>query len=351
MMRKPPKWCQGFVDRHGKPRWYYRRAGHKRAPLPGLPWSPEFMRAYEAALSGKIEVGAARSKPGSIGALIKTYYASPEFRNLSASTQATYRGILERFGAEHGDKRVVKLRREDVKALVAKKADTPAAANNLLRMLRMLMRVALEAGWRDDDPTAGVKEIRSRSEGFRTWSEEDIAQYEAKFPLGTRAHLALALLLYTGQRRSDVVRMGRQHIRNGVLKVTQQKTGAEVSIPVHASLKAAIDALPKDQLTFLMTAQGKPFTPAGFTNWFRDRVHEAGLHGLSPHGLRKAVCRRLAEAHCTPSEIMAISGHKTLKEVTRYTEAVNRARLAEKAIAAIGEINSGTKTVKPAAKV
>ena len=101
-----------------------------------------------------------------------------------------------------------------------------------------------------------------------------------------------------------------------------------------------------------MTAQGKPFSPAGFTNWFRDRVVEAGLpDGLSPHGLRKAICRRLAEAGCTPHEIMAVSGHKTLKEVTRYTVAANRTRLAEKAMGSIREINSGTESVKPSVAV
>jgi integrase len=107
-----------------------------------------------------------------------------------------------------------------------------------------------------------------------------------------------------------------------------------VDIPVHARLKEALDGTPRDNLTFLLTAQGKPFTPAGFTNWFRDCAVAAELpKGLSPHGLRKAICRRLAEAGCTPHEIMAISGHQTLKEVTRYTVAADRAKLAQRAMA------------------
>lgn len=241
------------------------------------------------------------------------------------------------------------LERGHVKAIVDAKAETPVAANHLLAMLRVLMKLAVEKGWRKDDPTAGLRNVRTRSEGFKTWSEEDIATYEAKFPLGSRARLALALLLYTGQRRGDVVRMGRQHIRNGVLTIQQAKTGEEVTIPVHENLKAAIEALPKDQLTFLLTAKGKPFTPAGFTNWFHECVVAAGLPaGLSPHGLRKAVCRRLAEAGCSPHEIMSVSGHKTLSEVTRYTVAANRARLA---VDAMGKIEARTETVKPAKAV
>ncbi|WP_354595950.1 tyrosine-type recombinase/integrase [Rhodovulum tesquicola] len=94
--------------------------------------------------------------------------------------------------------------------------------------------------------------------------------------------------------------------------------------------------MPLKNLSFLVTAQGRPFSPAGFTNWFRDMVREAGLpDGLSPHGLRKATCRRLAEAGCTPHQIMAISGHKSLAEVTRYTVAAGRKDLAVQAMLAL----------------
>lgn len=144
------------------------------------------------------------------------------------------------------------------------------------------------------------------------------------------------LLLYTGQRRSDVVRMGRQHVRNGIMSIVQQKTGQDVHIPLHHDLAAILDALPLDNLSFLVTAQGKPFSPPGFTNWFHDMVREAGLPDkLSPHGLRKATCRRLVEAGCTPHEIMAISGHRSLAEVTRYTVAAGRKDLAMRAIASL----------------
>ena len=107
-------------------------------------------------------------------------------------------------------------------------------------------------------------------------------------------------------------------------------------IPLHRNLRETIDALPRDNLSFLETAYGRPFTPAGFTNWFREMVKEAKLpDGLSAHGLRKATCRRLAEAGCTPHQIMAISGHKTLSEVTRYTVAAGRKELAAQAMAAL----------------
>lgn len=151
--------------------------------------------------------------------------------------------------------------------------------------------------------------------GYRTWTEEEIRTFYDKFEVGTRERLAFDLLLYTGQRRGDVVRMGRQHVRDGVLLIRQSKTGTEVEIPIASDLRLSLDSLPAGQLVFLMTGQGKPFTAAGFTNWFRDAVSAAGLPvGLSAHGLRKAACRRLAEAGCSAPQIMAVSGHKTLAE-------------------------------------
>jgi integrase len=128
--------------------------------------------------------------------------------------------------------------------------------------------------------------------------------------------------------------MGPQHIRNGLLHVRQQKTGEPLQLPIFPELQAAIDAMPKGgHLTFLVTASGKPFSPAGFTNWFRDVCNEAGLRGFSAHGLRKASMRRFAEAGCSVHEIAAFSGHKTLSEIAHYTRSVEQAALAREAMA------------------
>jgi integrase len=331
-----------FLDRHGKVRRYFRRSGFKQVPLPGLPGSAEFMDAYQAALSGettrRIEIGVGRAKSGTVAALTAAYLDSIAFRNLALETQRSRRGILERFRAEHGEKRVALLGRQHVERMVTAKAATPSAARNFLNMLRVLMQFAIEIGIRADDPTIGIKRVRLRTEGFHTWTEQDIGAFEAAHPIGTRARLALALLLYTGQRRSDVIRIGRQHVRDAATHIRQQKTGAELAIPIHANLKAVLDATPPEHLTFLTTAQGKPFTAAGFTNWFHDMCKEAGLSkGKSAHGLRKAACRRLAEAGCSVNEIAAISGHSSLREVERYTKAADQARMAR---AAIGRLRS-----------
>ena len=355
LMSRPPKFVQGFIDRHGKARFYFRRAGFKAVALPGLPWSPEFMAAYEKALAGQpAQLGSDRVKPGTIRALASSYYNSIAFRSMRPTTQSVYRNIIDRFcrekdreGHPHGDKRVATLHREHIVKLMAARADKPESANGLRKALRAIMKHAFETGLRADDPTRDVKAIRVKSDGYHSWTDDEIAQFERRHPIGSRARLALALLLYTGQRRSDVVRMGRQHIRDGVIEVKQAKTGAELSLPVHPTLAAIIAETPSDHLTFLTTQFGQPFKAAGFGNWFRERCDEVGLKRCSAHGLRKAAARRLAEAGCTEHEIAAITGHASLREVARYTKAADQKRLA---VAAMEKAKAGTSNVKPVAR-
>jgi hypothetical protein len=171
VMKRPPKFVQGFIDRHDKPRFYFRRPGFDRVPLPGLPWSPEFMAAYEMALAGQpMQVASASVKPGTIRALAVSYYNSVTFRSMKASTQAVYRNIIDRFcdeadkkGHKCGDKHLATLQREHVVGLMALRADKPDSANGLRKVLRAMMTHAVEIGLRKDDPTQGVRPIKPKS--------------------------------------------------------------------------------------------------------------------------------------------------------------------------------------------
>ena len=338
-MRQPPKYCHGYIDCRGKPRWYLRRAGYKRVPLPGLPWSPEFMAAYEAAMAGqKIVPGKDRIKPGSVSDLIVLYYQTAAFTRLAAATQTTYRGILERFREDYGDQPVVRLEERHINAILDKKAATPAAANNLRRMLRAILKLAKKRKMIKVNPMTEIEPIRYKVKGFKDWSDAEIKLFSDCYPIGTRERLALELMLCAAPRRSDVIRLGPEHVLTGRLVYRQKKTGAEIDIPLLPQLEAAIAALsPQSERRFFLETQfGERFTETGFYNWFTDKARRAGVpKGRSPHGLRKACCRRLAEAGCSPHEIMSVSGHETLKEVERYTKAANRSRLANSAMAAL----------------
>lgn len=339
------KWIHSFRDRHGKRRHYFRRPGYRRVALPGLPGSSEFMSAYEAALAGEYgirQVGADRSKPGTIGAAVAGYLQSLDYLGLGERTKPTYRRALDAIRREHGDKPVRLLQKHHIKAIMAQKVATPAAANNFLRFIKIVIDYAIEMGWRRDDPTVGIKKIKYETDGFHTWSEEEIELYENCWPLGSTQRVAFDLLLYTGQRSADVRQMRRDHFSEYGVSVTaydtavdvkQQKTKAKVTIPIVPALQASLNTIPAANEFLLMTTFGKPFTEKGFSNFMSKAATKAGLPHCTAHGLRKSAATRLAEAGCTEHEIMAVTGHSTSKEVARYTKAARAKILAQGAMA------------------
>lgn len=338
-------YVQVFQDRYRRTRRYFRKPGHPRVPLPGIPGSPEFIDAYQRALDSapkqRLEIGEGRTEPGSMSALAAAYYQSSNWKRLRPESQRTYRNIIERLRTEFGTAPIVRIERKHIRAMLDARADKPAAARNFLKVMRALLSFAAEREMIPADPTIGIKSPRYRTRGYPTWSEDEIGRFYQKWPPGSRARLALDLLLYTGQRRSDIVRMGWPAYRGDRITVVQQKTGAALDIPAHPVLRDTLANTPRTNLTFLITAYGKPFTAPGFTNWFRECVVAAGLPPhRSAHGLRKSAARRLAEAGCTAHEIMAITGHKTLSEVDIYTRAANQKDLADAAIARLNKLNS-----------
>lgn len=335
MKRPNPKFVKEYLDRHGKPRRYFRREGFATVALPGPLGSVEFRAAYEAALIGKEPVAAPKSRAvaGTVDALVLSYLTSLDFLRIRQSTQTVYRRLAENFREKNGHHKVAAIEAKHIRALMAKKIETPEAANNLLRIVRALMRHAVDIDMRQDNPASAVRKLRSRSLGFHTWTETEIAQYEAKHLIGTRARLAFDLLLYTAQRRSDIVRMGRQHLKDGRIMVIQDKTGKPLSLPVHERLQRSIDATPSDHLTFLTTVKGNGFSPSGFGNYFKDCCREAGLPDhCAAHGIRKLATTRFANAGVTTNQIAAVTGHATLSEVARYTRAANQESMADEAM-------------------
>jgi len=333
-----PKYCAWNTDHHGKRRVRFRKGGFSTY-LTGTPWSEDFMRQYAGALDGvkthPAAIGTERTKPGTINALIVSYYALV-FPTLAPSTQKLRRPILECFRAEHGDKPVAKLKAAHIAAIMAAKAQAPTAANALHKLLHHLLGHATTLGMITSNPAKLVKKFKIRGDGWHTWSEDEVAQYLKRHPVGSKAHLALMLTLYTGQRRSDVIRMGWQHIRQTEkgpkIAVRQKKTDTPLLLPVAPELAQALDHVPRTNLTFLLNAHGAPFEQ-GFGNWFRDRCNEAGLPQCSAHGLRKLAATRMANAGCTERELMAVFGWRSHGEVSRYVRAADQSRLAEQAFA------------------
>lgn len=334
------------TDRHGNVRLHLRRPGQPKLRLPGPLGSPEFWAAYHEALAAptvqRPKGGA--PLPGSMRWLILEYYKTPEFKMLDPKTRRVRTAAFERFCAHvepggtipDGDRAFAEMRPSHVRARRDLLAETPGAANNLVKFLRVLFKFAIRYDHHDRNPAAEVELLKGSAEGWHSWTLAEIEQFESRYPVGTTPRLVLALALYTGQRRADLAMLGRQHERDGWLHFTQHKgrnkSPVRLQIPIIAELRRIIDASPTGDLTYIAGANGRPLKANSLGNSFRDWCNAADLPQCSLHGLRKAAATRLAELGCTEHEIMSITGHMTSKEVTRYTRAARQRVRAESAL-------------------
>jgi integrase len=336
MPRKLPPFVECWRDRHGKLRVYYRKGRGHRIALPATIGSEEFDSGYRAALAGELTPGRekhAMPAPRTIAALVLSYMRSAAYLGLRETTKVGYAARIETLRAKHGHRSVAGLTRQRiVTAILQPYAARPGAALGLLKILRILIRHAIDVGWLNHDPSLGIR--RPKTQEIRSWSDAEIQRFETRWAIGTKQRLAFALMLYTGQRRGDVHRMVWADVNDGSLQVVQQKTGRKLTIPLHRNLLEVLAAAKRDHVTIINTQRGLPFTVDGFGQWLRDAITAAGLPlECQPHGLRKAAGRRLAEAGCTAHEIMAVLGHKTLTEAERYTREADQAKLATTALA------------------
>ncbi len=329
-------------DRHGNVRIYFRKRGLKKIRLPGKIGSKEFIAAYNDALNEKTPVAkpsavSRESKKGSMRELVVAYYTSAEYKALDLRTKSVRRRALDKFCEKHGDLPGRSVLPRHILTIRDKISETPEAANQLLKFLRQVFAHAVVVDLCDTNPARDVPYLTSKSDGLHSWTIDEVEQFESAHPIGSKARLAMALMLYTGQRRSDAVLFGPDHLKKGWLIFTQQKNKnrkpISLEIPVRPELRDILAASPCGKKTFLLTEFGKTFTANGFGNWFRKRCDEAGLPNCTAHGLRKAAAARLAELGAPENEIMAITGHRTSKEITRYTRGARQRVLAENAFA------------------
>jgi len=331
------KYHHAFEDRLGVVRHYFRRNG-KRTPLRGPFGSAEFWSDYNACLGDAPATSQPRSRAreGSFNALAAMYFASPAYRGLAKSSRINYRRVIEGFLSAHGHRLVNQFKREHVDIIIGDLADKPGAGIVLLKRIRTLVRYGIDLRWIANDPTTGVASYSSTE--FHTWSDQELELFEESWPSGTKQRLAYCLHLYSGQRGSDICTMSYADIHGDVISVVQEKTDQKESdeklvIPMHPRLQREIALHKKKHVMIMTTEWGKPFTVKGFGNFMSRAIRKAGLPEVcKAHGLRKAAARRLAEAGCTAKQIQAITGHKTLAEVERYTRKADQIKLARQAV-------------------
>lgn len=329
-----PDHVTSYKDRHGKARYRFRKTGMPTHHFRHEPGTAEFMDEYLRAKNAEPPEKEARYPPGTVHAVVEAVYRTPRWQAMRPSSQATYRGIIERFRKANGHRPILSITTQRIDRKLASMADTPAAANNLRKALSRIFKQAIKMGLMDYNPVEATDAYKRKGGGYHTWTEEEIARYEAKWPVGTKEYLAMALLLYTALRRSDMVKIGPSNRKGDRLFLDHSKNDSRTSLPISAELEAAIAPFNETNGTYLQTSFGQSFTGAGFGNWFREKVDEAGLpKHCAAHGLRKAMSRRLAESGATNLQGRAVTGHKTDKEFAYYAEKADQAIMADIAMA------------------
>ena len=337
-------------SRHGKEVAYVMAGSGKRRRIRiHEPFgSPGFMAAYEAAVA---ELGQALApgkfaepKKGTLRWLAGQYFASPVFRNLDLKSQGVRMSVIESCLREATPRPMAEcpltmFGPNQVRLLRDRKSAQPGAANNRMKYLSAMFGWAIEnlPDSVTSNPVRDVQKLKYDKAGFRPWTETDLVKFEDAYPVGTKQRLALALLLFTGARRSDVVGLGPACVRDGLIRFVPRKTrrirGEATPKPYLPELARIVAATKlQGRETFLVTDYGKPFSAAGFGNWFAEQCRRVGLDDCTAHGLRKLGAMRAAMAGASHYQLMAVYDWSQPAQAQAYINLAERARGAAAAM-------------------
>lgn len=357
-----PEYVTSFRDRHGKERLRFRRKGFPSGYFKAALGTEEFREEYRifndpgsAQMAGRDEASR-RFSAGTVGYLKFQYYSVPSRLGPTITTQQKIMSVLDRgFFNGREDRPVRSIRFDHIEAIISKRqskslnAETGRweggveAARKLRKELVRLFAFAQKKKMILRSPMEDVERVKvaagERSEGYHSWDEDEIARYRARHPIGTKARLAMELILWTDQRGVDSVHLGPKHIRRGKFVLRQTKTGKRLILPIAPQLLEAIVSMPHNPTAscLLVTEHNKPFSRKGFGNKFRQWCDEADLPHCGAHGLRKATLRRMANLQMPNKSMKSVSGHTKDDEIELYTMAANQERLAQAAIEQLSE--------------
>jgi integrase len=350
MPRPSPPHLQRHVTRHGRVVWYVRIGRGPRTRIKAEYGTDDFWQEYRDALSGKPPRHGKRAAAGTVQWLYDRYRETGAWSELSSATRRQRENIFKHVMAAIGHERADRVTRTSVQAAVDRRSKaTPAQARNFLDAMKGLYRWGHKAGHVAIDPTVGVETVaKAAGDGFAPWTEADVEAYERRWPHGTRERVWLHVLLYTGLRRGDAVRIGRQHVRDGVATIRTEKSGETITVtlPILKALQRTLDKGPIGDLAWICGSKGRPFTKESFGNAFADAARAAGVR-KSAHGVRKIAATRAAQNGATEAELEALFGWTTgSRQSAVYTRTADRARLARQAIEKLNEARTETPTPK-----
>jgi integrase len=325
------KYLHCFTDRHGKARCFFRYRG-QQWPLP-LPGTEGFATRYDALLLNIRSRHNVEFMPGSLAWAIERFLASPLYNGRAETTKQNYRRVFDQLRESYGAGLLRDLQPRHIRKIrndIAAKSTT--GADIAISLISALWEFATEQlGLElDADPTHGVKRVHKVTHEHEPWPPELIERFlrEARPSL----RWAVKLALYTGQRRSDLVKMKWSQYDGEFIEVRQQKTGALLSIPCHKTLHIELENMPRVADTILVGERGAPLTGSSLSVMVRKQLREMGVNGYAIHGLRKNAAVALADAGCDAFEIAAITGHRTTAMVAHYAKRHDQRKRARSAM-------------------
>lgn len=347
MPRQRPPHLHRELTRHGKAVWYVRDG--KKAPRVRLRaeyGSDAFKAEYAAAMAGEIPVIPGKPSSGTLAWLVAQYRETGAWTRLSMATRRQRENIFRHVLETAGSAPFAQITGKTIQAGIERRARTPAQARHFVDTLRGLFQWAVRAELARVDPTAGRAVPKLKTKGFPVWEEDELEQFELRWPRGTRERVMFDIYCYTGLRRGDAAILGKQHVKNGVIRLDTEKNGTRVTIPVLEILRKTLEAGPVGDLAFISTKTGQPMAKESVGNAFRDACRAAGIR-KSAHGLRKAAATRAANNGATVAQLEAIFGWEGGRMASLYTRSADRQALAAGAM----EKLSRTSTPAPDGKV
>jgi site-specific recombinase XerD len=348
MPRPRPPHLHHEYNRHGNPVWYVRKGKGPRIRIKHEYGTDEFNEAYDTAVSGQTPKPAGKAAKGSLEWLWMLYRQTAAWTDLSMATRRQRENIMRNVLKTGGNQPLSKISSKSIKAGIDRRKGH--AARHFLDTMKGLYKWAIDAEHVKIDPTAGKAVTKPKTKGFPVWEENEIIQFEQRWPRGTRERVMFDIYCYTGLRRGDAAALGRQHIKSGVISIDTEKTGTRVTIPVLEVLQKTLDAGPTGDLAFIASAKGHRMTKESVGNAFRDACRAAGIK-KSAHGLRKAAATRAANNGATEAQLEAIFGWEGGKMAALYTRTANREKLASGAMSTLARTEPETSIPAPQGQV
>lgn len=326
MPRPRPTHLHKETTRHGKTVWYVRVGEGKRTRIRAAYGSPEFAAEVRAAIDGTMP-DPKRPKTNTLAWLVARYRETTHWTDLSIATRRQRENILKHVLSSGGMSDIADITTKTIVSSRDRRKDTPAQARHFVDTMRGLFKFAVEAGHAASDPTQGVIAKKPKTKGFPVWTDEDIQKFETRWPRGTRERVMFDVFLYTGLRRGDAAKLGKQHVRDGVIAIDTEKTGTRVTIPLLPELVETLKAGPVGDLAFIATVKGAPFAKESLGTVFKEACKAAGVN-KSAHGIRKAAATHAANNGATVAQLEAIFGWEGGQMASLYTRSANRLALA-----------------------